>query len=381
MQVKVFNAIDEVPEAWNHLVVHDVLLEYNYLKALEVASPKNITLYYLGVYKSDHLVGVAVVQHVQLYLKEMFRDRNSHFLKVFFQQCISAVLKGNILVVGNITHTGQHGFFFDPKKISRDEFQHALLHGISKIELIVAQQKKKIRFVMLKDFFEDTDFVNPDTLKHQKWHRVAVQPNMIMSLSDSWNSNEDYIAAMHKKYRDRYKRAKKKLNGIICREMDLNDIMINSKQLYQLYLNVSNQAKFNTFVLPEQHFYVYKLHLKEHFRVFGYYLNGKLIGFFTLILNYTQLETYFLGYDSKNQQTHQLYLNMLYDMAKFGIEHGFKRIVYARTAMAIKSSVGAKPIPMLLYVKHKNQLLNAVLKPLFRFMKPAADWEERHPFK
>jgi hypothetical protein len=71
---------------------------------------------------------------------------------------------------------------------------------------------------------------------------------------------------------------------------------------------------------------------------------------------------------------------MLYDMAKFGIEHHFESIVYARTAMEIKSSVGAKPKAMVMYLKHTNFVLNTILKQIFRFMNPSKDWVERHPF-
>jgi hypothetical protein len=124
-----------------------------------------------------------------------------------------------------------------------------------------------------------------------------------------------------------------------------------------------------------------KDNLGGDFKVFGYYLDDKLVGFYTLILNNKQLETYFLGYDSEHQYANQLYLNMLYNMAKFGIEHQFSKIVYARTAMAIKSSVGAKPYAMEMYMKHTNGILNAILKPIFILMNPKQGWEERHPFK
>ena len=151
--------------------------------------------------------------------------------------------------------------------------------------------------------------------------------------------------------------------------------------MHELYLNVSDNARFNTFILPQNHFYELKLKLKDKFKVYGYYLNDVLVGFYTLILNGKDLETYFLGYDSKHQYSNQLYLNMLYDMLQFGIENRFDTIVYARTAMAIKSSVGAKPEPMVMYLKHTNPFLNAILYPVFKLMNPAQNWEERHPFK
>lgn len=381
IQYRVFKSIDEVPQEWDDLVVHDILLNRGYLKALEEASPKNINPFYIGVFKADILIGVALVQRVQLYLKDMFRDTKVSCVKTFLKDTISKVLKGNILVVGNLTHTGQHGMYFNSEEISKSDFYSIIFQGISEIEAIIKKnQGKTIRLIMLKDFFEDDVMLDDAFFQKEKLHRAIVQPNMVMNIRDVWGCNDDYIGCMNKKYRTRYKRAKKKLNSIVCKEMSLEEIKSNSNILHRLYLNVSNNAKFNTFILPENHFYTYKLQLKENFRVFGYYLKDELIGFFTLILNNDQLETYFLGYDSKHQYPNQLYLNMLYEMAKFGIEYNFKDVIYARTAMEIKSSVGAKPKAMCLCLKHTNSILNAILKQVFRLMNPSQDWEERHPF-
>jgi hypothetical protein len=88
-----------------------------------------------------------------------------------------------------------------------------------------------------------------------------------------------------------------------------------------------------------------------------------------------------LGYNSEYQYKNQLYLNMLYDMVSFGIENKFSSIVYARTAMVIKSSVGAKPKNMIIYMKHTNWIMNTLLKYIFKLMNPKQDWKERHPFK
>ena len=68
-------------------------------------------------------------------------------------------------------------------------------------------------------------------------------------------------------------------------------------------------------------------------------------------------------------------------MLAFGIDHNFESIVYARTAMEIKSSIGAKPEPMSMYIKHTNPLLNSGLQSIFKFMSPEQKWEERNPFK
>ena len=379
----IYNSFENLPVYWNTFVVHDIFLQTSYLQALEEASPQNIQLFYVGVFKDDVLVGVAIIQRVQLYLENMFRENEVSCVKTFFKHLVSKVLKGNILVVGNLTHTGQHGIFYNKDKVSQLQFFEIVNAALKDIkESIIVNQKKTIRAIMYKDYFKDDPIHDAKAVfDSNSLHQISVQPNMILSIKPEWLKFDDYMASLNKKYRDRYKRARKKLNSIKAEELTIDDIKNFTPKLYEFYMNVSNNAKFNTFLLPENHFYSLKLQLQENFKVYGYFLKDKLIGFYTLILNDNDLETYFLGYDETHQYPNQLYLNMLYDMLKFGIENKFSSVVYARTAMEIKSSVGAKAKPMLVYLKHTNRFLNVILKQIFRLMNPSQDWEERHPFK
>ena len=93
------------------------------------------------------------------------------------------------------------------------------------------------------------------------------------------------------------------------------------------------------------------------------------------------MDTYFLGYDESIQRENMLYLNMLYDMIAYSIKKEFKEIVFARTALEIKSSVGAKPIKMYGLMSHSNTLANALLPKIFKYLEPETIWQERNPFK
>jgi hypothetical protein len=116
-------------------------------------------------------------------------------------------------------------------------------------------------------------------------------------------------------------------------------------------------------------------------RVCGYFLDNKLVGFHTILLNGETLETYFLGYDEHVQKEKMLYLNMLYNMTKFGIENGFKKIIFGRTALEIKSSIGAQPVLMSGFIYHTNKLINKHIDKIFKRLEPTVDWQQRHPFK
>jgi len=379
---KIYTSFSQLPSSWDNLANHDLMLKSSYLKALENAPPNNITLYYIGVFNKEDLVGIALVERVQLYLKDMFRQSSPSALKTFFRDVVSSILKGNVLVIGNLTHTGQHGIAFNKTKINAHDYLETILKAVSTLKDDIKRESgKTIRAILLKDYFLNDEIHKVKKIfKINDLNLVKVQPNMILDIKPNWLKMEDYIKSLNKKYRIRYKRARTKFNSIKRRELDIEAVKLNSNLLHQLYLNVSNNAKFNTFVLPENHFYSLKKELNENFKVYGYFIENQLIGFYTLILNNDVLETYFLGYDSEHQYQNQLYLNMLYDMLDFAIENKFSTIVYARTAMEIKSSVGAKPIDMVMYMKHTNSLFNELLKGVFNFMKPNQKWEERHPF-
>jgi hypothetical protein len=381
---KLFNAIEDLPDSWNHLPTQDVFLKTPFLKALEQSSPSNITSYYLAIFKDEKLIGIAILQRIEMYAEDIFRKTSTNFFKVIAKKTIAKIVRGNGIIVGNVMHTGQHGLFFLKEEISEEDYLNQISEAIKELRKIIKKQfGKKIRIIAFKDYFE-TDSIHENHAFFQKenLYKVQVQPNMLFAIPKEWHTKEDYIAAFTKKYRDRFKRARKKGASLELRELDLEDINKHANRLFELYGCVSDNAGVNSFKLANNHFYSLKEHVKEDFKIFGYFLNNELVGFYSLILNNKKLETYFLGYHPELQHKHQMYLNMLYNMANFGIENNFETIVFARTAMEIKSSIGAKPYKMYLYLKHTNNLFaNRMLKLIVKYMNPIREWQERHPFK
>ncbi|PWH83918.1 GNAT family N-acetyltransferase [Algibacter marinivivus] len=381
---KIYRTVDELPEAWDALLTNDIFLKTNFLKGLELSYPINISGYYVGVFKDEILVGIAIVQRVQMYTDDIFRKNGSDSLKQLAKQLVSKIVKGNALVVGNLMHTGQHGIYFNDNQINQTDYLKELEKALDNLTLEVrAKFNKKIRVIVFKDYFEN-DNIHMDIafFKRNNLYKIQVQPNMILAIPDTWETSEDYISAFNKKYRKRYKTARKKSSTLHYRELDTEYLKAHADTIFNLYETVSDNASVNSFKLQKDHFHQLKVHLKDQFKVFGVFLNEELVGFYTLILNGKTLETYFLGYNKDLQHQHQMYLNMIFNMACYGIENEFKSIVYARTAMEIKSSIGAKPHTMHIYLNHTNNFIaNTVLKCIVKYMNPIQKWEERHPFR
>jgi len=381
---KIYNTVADFPNSWDALPNHDVFLKQPFLRALEDSCPKNITPYYVGVFKADKLVGIAIIQRVELYFDDVFRKEYTNSFKRFAKGIVAKVIRGNLLVVGNLMHTGQHSLFFLVEDITYNEYLNTVYKALIRLKLdIKNKHNKKIRLIAFKDYFElDTIHDNISFFNDNGLYKVQVQPNMLLPIQNSWSTLDDYILAFTKKYKKRYNTARRKSKAVNKLELSIEEVRQNEKKLFELYKNVSDSAGVNSFVLNEHHFLKLKEELKEYFKVIGYFLNGELIGFYTLILNEEDLETYFLGYHPKYQYKHQLYLNMLYDMAGFAVENKYKTVVYARTAMEIKSSVGAEAHRMHIYMKHTNNFIsNTILKLVVKYMNPTRKWVKRNPFK
>lgn len=381
---KLYHSTTDLPKSWDTLPIQDAFLKTSFLRALEASSPANISTYFLGVFNSEDLVGIAIIQRVEMYLDDVFRETSNPFFKRCGKILISKIVKGNALIVGNLMHTGQHGLYFNSENISQDVFLEQVSQGLKVLTKTIKEQfGKKIRIIAFKDYFENDSFHSSKSFfRKEKLFKAQVQPNMVFEVKKDWSSAEVYIADFNKKYKRRYKTARKKSESITCKEFSLEDINGFSDEIYTLYENVSDNAGVNSFKLDKNHFYQLKNELKNNFKIYGYFLEEQLIGFYSIIKNFDKLETYFLGYNQDLQHQHQMYLNMLFDMASFGIAHQFKQVVFARTAMEIKSSIGAKPYNMYIYLKHTNNIIaNTILKLVVKYANPVRDWDERHPFR
>lgn len=349
-----------------------------YLRLLEVGAPNNMECFFVAIYQNNVLIGNLLVQFIQLNHLDSVGN-SQHNIKKKIRNFLSKHWASNVLFVGNNMITGQNSYCFS-RSLEFDEVAF-ILDQVT--QLIIKKLKSNniiVHLVIHKDYYSECAV---ELKKHgfSKLYEFHAQPNMIFFNRDRFKSFDDYYQNLHKKYRDQFKRMQKKSLGVEAVELDLEDLQNYQVTIHRLYLNVVNQAKFNTFCLNEDHFYQFKQQCGNKFKIFGYFYNNQLIGFHSLLLNDKTMETYFLGYDIELLKEKMLYLNMLYQMTKYGIEHGYHRIIFGRTALEIKSSVGAIPVKMSSFVYHTNGLINQFLPFFFKQLEPNVEWQQRHPFK
>lgn len=375
---KIYDNISQIPENWNDFASNNIFLTIPYLTILERSAPKNMRCHFIGLFKSNQLVGIALSQFLNANHLESFGERDRCY-KTKIRNFIFKNFASHVLFIGNNMLTGQNAFAISPH-ITIEAATKSLQQAAQTLKLRYTKSGTPIHLITFKDFSE-TQYKQFPASDFKRYFLFSIQPNMVFECNENWKSDLDYTNALSKKYRDQYKRARKKAMGIEKRKMHLDEIIAYEETIYELYLHVAKNAPFNTFFLEKNHFRVFKEKLKDHFLFYGYFMEDKLIGFNTLIKNGNGLDTYFLGYDETIQRNKMLYLNMLYDMIGFAINKGFKEIIFARTALEIKSSVGAKPVKMYGFIKHTNSLLNLLMPIIFGYLEPESVWQQRNPFQ
>lgn len=374
---KIFQHTAELPESWELITKKNIFLSKAYLEVLETAPPRNMCCFYIGLFNEEKLIGIALAQCLDLNQLQSFGERD-RCLKTQIRNFVFKRFASHVLFIGNNMLTGQNAFAF-LDGIPIQEALGTLNIAVKHLKTQLKGEKRQIHLTSIKDF-NPNDIKLFETPEYSKHYVFTTQPNMIFSIKPNWYDEDDYVAALIKKYRDQYKRARKKIIGIEKRKMNLEAIVAQEDLIYELYYHVAKNAPFNTFFLPKNHFSVFKEKLKGDFLFYGYFENGKMIGFNTLIKNGNNLDTYFLGYDDTVQKQKLLYLNMLYDMIGYAIGKKYDHISFGRTALEIKSSVGAKPNEMFGLIEHSDRLINSIMSVIFPYLEPEMQWHERNPF-
>ncbi len=372
-QIEYRKSIQGIESKWDNYVGSDFFISSRYLGVLEMFPPKNMRFRYVCLLKEGKAIGVLYYQVIHISLSNSLQGSSA------IKRSLAAPFQADLLVNGNTLVTGAYGHYF------QDDLGADLVFRIvDKASDIVAKELKKDGIKIRAHLKKDYPIVTiPSDLSKSKYVAFHVQPNMEFHLKPEWETIEDYKSALKSKYRVRMKRAKKKASAIFKKELDVDDLITHQEVMYNQYMQTVDGAGFNLFYLHKEYNIGLKKKLGEDFKVVGYFKNEnqhELLGYYTLIKNEQNLDAHFLGYEHSENSKYQTYLNFLFDMIEYGIDASCQSINLSRTAMEIKSSVGATDVPLKIFMKY-NGILNRLLPKALDYFVPEDKWLPRNPFK
>ncbi len=374
-----YNHTNDIPEIdWG--LIHEknsIFLSLTYLKTLERTLSDKISFKYILFYQGTVPVGFAAVQLIKF---------NSGKLKIQeFPCCISDAIKNTliknmdvrVLVCGNLFSCGEHGFIYNSSRVSSKIAFESLSMALREIRK--NQSSEKPSFILLKEFWPTT-FMDSDHCKEYDFREFKIDVNMVVEIRREWHTFDHYLGSMRTKFRTRANKVFKKSEKITTKDFTAQNIDTYKTDIDRLYLSVIEKADFNIGKLNASTFKNLKTELHTYFRFVGYFLDTKLVGFTTAFILDDAIDANHIGIDYQFNKPYAIYQRMLYDYVDLAIHQKVTELRLGRTAETIKSTVGAKPVEMKLYVRHGNSISNTLLKPLIELISPS-EYEIRNPFK
>jgi hypothetical protein len=365
-----------------------LFLQWDFLQAFEKNAPANMTFHYALVSDKKKAQAAFYFQVIHLSAEEItyivqpltdgvktkgFGSQISEWLQKSREQ------KGfRLLISGNNFISGEYGVAM--KQDADPEKMYIALAETVKMITENDRDPGKISAILVKDYFEKDVKQTADHIRKKRYHRFMVEPEMIVTISPVWKKFEDYLGAMSKKYRNRAKSVLKKTEKINVRELTAKELQVAGTEIFNLYRNVHEKAKFRLSILSENYFTEMKRKFPETFHVYAYELNGKTVAFRSSFHLQSHLEAHFIGIDYSENENCPLYQRILYDYILEGINAGNTKVFLGRTASEMKSTVGAVAHDLVCYIRHRNGFSNQIIRPFIDYLKPSS-WVPRNPFK
>ena len=378
-----FESLRDLKDRWALATSQeDIYLQWEYLMALESAPPPGMLFRYIIFSVAGKDCGVALFQICHFSLSESLVDSSKLDAETAsgLKYKVASQIQGYTMVCGSALLTGEHGYYFDEDQISQRQGAEQIDKSIKALIKSLKKNGIRVSLVLVKDYFLEQKDIS-EIMKSSNYLEFQVQPTMILHLSPEWDTYESYLAEMSSKYRVKTKKAYGKGAAVTRRRMSLEDIEAYSSEIHSYYLKLLKDVSFNLAKLSDTYFYHCKKMMGERFQMVAYFKDDRLIGFYSYMVFDKKLHAHFIGYEDEMNKEFRLYFNILIDLIKDSIHHACTTLEYSRTAMEIKSSVGAKAYDLNCYLRHRNGLMNRLLKPIVRYYTPEVKWKERHPFK
>lgn len=373
--VKTHKHIAECEKEWNPLTVNAEHLHSSNLAGFENSKLDNFEFRYLLIYKKEKLAGIAYFQILH-FKKDHYTafKLNNVILKKIESAIISSDLK--IFNCGNFFRINFQGFNFNKKLMSSEEFCTIMKNWTKDLP-----RKERPSLTVFKDV--DPKFNAPEVFIESGLKEYPEDLTMELEIREDWYSLEDYKNSLTKKYAQRVTKTLKDFEEVERREFSLKEIEKYKTEIITLYENVMKKQTIKLGILNINYFLEFKKQNGNNFKLFGYFLHGKLIAFTSNIIHKNIWEVHYIGLDYEYATQLKTYQHILLDGVSDAITARKHVLDLGRTAKEAKAILGCAPA----YYNNFYYVRGTFAKLIFNYLlknfkdKEGEEWRKRNPFK
>ncbi len=268
------------------------------------------------------------------------------------------VLRFPVRVMGSVLGSGGHAYRFGTSVPA--EQRRVMVGETLQRSLRAAPGPLKPRVVLVKDFpkADPEERIGGASNWLPNWVDLEFDPIMQLSLNPEWNSLDDYLGELRTKSRTKVKRILACSEGCSIQSLSLTELEAQIDEIHSLYGQVYGEASFRLGTLMPKDLIEAKRSWGDRFRVEVIRHNDRTVAFYCGYQTATTVEAFFVGFHRGLNRDLSLYQRMLIEFIRWGIEAGVQYVVMGRTALDIKSSIGALPESWYCSVWFKNPAIH-----------------------
>ncbi|TWU40934.1 GNAT family N-acetyltransferase [Novipirellula artificiosorum] len=374
-RIEFLNAAD-----WDSVVAEaSLFLSRRYLQSAQEEFAAKILRDFALVYDRDEPVAVIATQSFDVAGDQFLGVKlaNKKGLPDEWKRKSLSLLKRRIMMCGNVHTWGPHGVAIAP-----GQDQERVWQGIAECLYRIRRADRlhgQVDYVIVKDLF-DTDPLNAVALKPFRYRSLETEPNMVLTVDPRWQSMDDYLGSLTKRYRAAAKKVRKPFDCGSLTVSPIENVRGEADRILELYKAVASRAAVCLFELSVTTLPRMAESLAEDFVTIGIREDASLIGFVTIVRDRETAIGFYLGLDYEANARLPVYHRLLLAVIEQAIQWRCKAISFGRTALDAKSRLGCKPEATHVWIRHRVPLLNVVVQHVLKNVNHDEP-PERNPFK
>ncbi len=361
LSTSLIQTINDIPETqWNRIFDDNFIESYGYHKTIEESNLKEFAIFYLTVKRGENIVAIAPFFIMDFSLTTLIRGWLQKFI-FNLQKIFKRFLKMRILFVG--LPTAEHLYL----GISKEENYEEILDLIIK-EIHEFQKRNKINTLL---FYNLTDKHRglKGYLTKKEFLGMENFPNSLMDINVG--SVEEYIKSLGSSTRKDLRRKIRKSESLTTLETEIIDNVNGCvDDIYRLYTNSFNDSNVRFEVLTPELFLNICRNMPGIAKYFITRENGKMIAFNLCFIKGDTCIDKIIGLDYAYAHKYHLYYTTFLHNIGWCIKNGIRYYQPGQGDYDAKIRLGAELLPLYIYVKTFNPILNFFMKLIITLVEP-----------
>ncbi len=359
---KIVTSVSDIERSQWELLFGRIPESYGFYQTLETSHLEGFSFYYLLLYQDRDLILIAplftgdfdlglAVEGIMKKIIQGIRKLFPRFMILKTLFCGSPFGENGVIGLSR-------------NQSNRDSVMEELAKA-----MIIYCSLNQIPFIMFKDFL-DAEMPLMKPLLQQNFFEVESFPSVRVELGPG--GMEGYFQTLSRHARkDLRKKIKKvlSLGSIEVKVVDDVETIIND--IYPLYLNTYNAGAVRFEKLTKEFFVNVGRYMSGQTKFFLYYVQGHLAAFNLCFQDQYILIDKFIGFDYELTRKYHLYFFSWYTNIEWCLKHSLRFYQVGQTDYKEKLRLGGYPLPLHVFVRHHNPMINRVLKSISKLLTPS----------